>query len=109
MSGIRDISRHLVGTCVSDAECAALKVIRRLGIVRPRDLERHGVSRSRLYELAGKRFVERLDRGLYTASDHPVTEGHSLAIVAKRAPGAIICLVSALLFHDLTTQLPGEV
>ena len=32
-----------------------------------------------------------------------------MAIVAKRAPGAIICLVSALLFHDLTTQLPGEI
>ena len=94
---------------LSDADCKVLTVIRRLGIVRPRDLERYGVSRSRLYELAGTGFVERLDRGLYTASDHPATEWHSLALVAKRAPGAIICLVSALLFHDLTTQLPHEV
>ena len=93
----------------SDAEGEALKVIRGLGIVRPRDLETHGISRSQIYGLAAKSLVERLDRGLYTASDHPVTEGHSLAIVAKRAPGAIICLVSALLFHDLTTQLPREV
>ena len=94
---------------LSDAEYEALKVIRRLGIVRTRDLEMRGISRSRLYGLAGKSLVERLDRGLYTASDHAVTEGHSLAIVAKRAPGAIIGLVSALLFHDLTTQLPREV
>ena len=94
---------------LSHSEREALKLIRRLGIVRTRDLEMCGISRHHLYGLAAKSLVQSLDRGLYAASDHPVTEGHSLAIVAKRAPGAIICLVSALLFHDLTTQLPREV
>ncbi len=40
--------------------------------------------------------------------DNPPTENHNLAIVGKRAPGAVICLLSALRFHGLTTQLPSE-
>jgi predicted transcriptional regulator of viral defense system len=91
------------------AEKQALEVIRRLGIVRPRDLERRGIPRSRLYRLVAKGLVERQARGLYTASDHEPTAEHALAQVARRVPGALVCLLSALRFHELTTQLPNQV
>lgn len=91
------------------AEKQALEVIRRLGIARPRDLEQRGIPRSRLYRLLAKGLVERQARGLYTASDHEPTAEHALAQVARRVPGAVVCLLSALRFHELTTQLPNQV
>ena len=87
----------------------ALRVIRRLGIVRPTQLEAHGIPRSRLYRLVGKGLIERQARGIYTASEHPVTAEHTLATVAKQVPGGVFCLLTALRFHELTTQAPAEV
>jgi predicted transcriptional regulator of viral defense system len=93
----------------SAAQTKTLEVIRRLGLVRPRDLERRGIPRSRLYRLLALGLVERQARGLYTASDHAPTAEHALAQVARRVPEAIVCLLSALRFHELTTQLPNQV
>jgi len=90
-------------------EDQALKVIRELGIVRPVDLETRGVSRAVLYRLVRKGLVERQARGIYVARRHPFTAGHTLAQVAKRVPGAVFCLLTALRFHGLTTQNPAEV
>ena len=87
----------------------ALAIIRRLGVIRPRDLAVHGISRARLYRLARRGLVERQGRGLYVASDHDTTEGHTLAQVAKRVPRAVVCLISALQFHVLTTQIAHEI
>jgi predicted transcriptional regulator of viral defense system len=53
--------------------------------------------------------VERKARGLYVASDHNPTAEHGLAQVAKKVPKGVICLLSALQYHELTTQLPHEV
>jgi len=86
-----------------------LKTVKRLGVVRPRDLEAQGIPRARLYRLAEQGVVERQARGIYVASDHPYTAGHTLAQVAKRVPNAVICLLTALRFHELTTQQPAEV
>jgi predicted transcriptional regulator of viral defense system len=87
----------------------ALRVIRRLGIVRPTQLEALGIPRSRLYRLVRKGLVEREARGIYTASKHPVAAEHTLATVAKQVPGGVFCLLTALRFHELTTQAPTEV
>ena len=87
----------------------ALQVIRRLGVVRAADLEAQGIPRRRLYQLVGEGKVERQARGIYTASGHPHTAEHALAQVAKRVPSGVICLLTALRFHELTTQLPAEV
>ena len=87
----------------------ALRVIRRLGIVRPTQLEALGIPRSRLYRLVRKGLVEREARGIYTASEHPLTAEHTLAMVAKQVPGGAFCLLTALRFHELTTQAPAEV
>lgn len=48
-------------------------------------------------------------RGLYMAADADITEHYSLAQVCKRAPEGVICLLSALRFHEFTTQLPHQV
>ena len=87
----------------------ALRLIRRLGIVRPRDLDAHGVSRSRLYRLVEAGDVVRQDRGIYTASTHDYSAHHTYAQLAKRVPAGVICLLSALRYHGLTTQNPADV
>jgi predicted transcriptional regulator of viral defense system len=92
----------------SNAERQALQVIRRLGVVRPADLEAHGIPRRRMYDLVRKGKVERHARGIYAASNHPHTAEHALAQVAKRVPSGVICLLTALRFHELTTQAPAE-
>lgn len=84
-------------------------VIRRLGIVRTAELEAHGIPRGQLYRLVRNGLVERQARGLYTAREHPVTAEHTLAQVAKQVPGGVFCLLTALRFHELTTQAPAEV
>ncbi|MDR7145184.1 putative transcriptional regulator of viral defense system [Rhizobium sp. BE258] len=53
--------------------------------------------------------VMRLARGLYQLPDAELDANHSLAEIAKRAPKAVVCLVSALNFHGLTDQLPGQI
>lgn len=87
----------------------ALRLIRRTGVVRPLDFEAHGIPRSRLYSLVREGLVVRQSRGVYVAADHPYTEKHGLAQVAKRVPRAVICLLSALRFHEVTTQNPSQI
>ena len=87
----------------------ALRVIRRLGVVRTADLAAYGIPRARLYSLVRSGAVERHGRGTYAAAGHALTANHSLVQVAKRAPRAVICLLTALRFHNLTTQHPAEV
>ena len=53
--------------------------------------------------------LERVSRGIYAAKESKVTENHSLAEAAKRVPHGVLCLLSALRFHQMTTQLPHEV
>lgn len=43
------------------------------------------------------------------AREHPLTAAHTLAQVGKRVPASVFCLLTALRFHDLTTQNPAEV
>jgi len=87
----------------------ALRLIERKGIVRPRDLEGLGVSRTLLSRLVAQGLVLRQARGIYVVARHVPSEAHTLAQVAKRVTGAIFCLLTALRLHDLTTQSPAEV
>ncbi len=58
---------------------------------------------------ADKGLVMRVGRGLYVARGSRPTQHHSLAQASKRVPHGIVCLLSALRFHDLTTQSPFQV
>jgi predicted transcriptional regulator of viral defense system len=86
-----------------------IELIRRAGIFRPRDLDPHGIPREYLMRLYRTGVVQRVGRGLYTLADAEIREHHSLAEVCKRIPHGVICLLSALRFHGLTTQAPFEV
>lgn len=96
-------------TVSNSTERRALDLVREAGVLRPRDLEEHGIARQYLRRLRDKGLLERPSRGLYTLPEAEVTEHHSLAEASKRVPNGIICLLSALRFHELTTQLPAEV
>lgn len=84
---------------------AALELAKELGMLRPRDLEEHGIPRRYAAMLSRAGDLRYEGRGLYAHRDNPPMENHSLAIVGKRAPEAVVCLMSALRFHELTTQL----
>jgi predicted transcriptional regulator of viral defense system len=94
---------------VLNQEKAILGLVRRKGVLRPRDLEPLGVPRRVLSELTGRGILARTGRGLYSLADADVSEHHSLAQAAVRVPAGVVCLLSALRFHGLTTQNPGEV
>ena len=79
------------------------------GLIRPRDLTERGLPTVALTRLVRQGQLQRVGRGLYALPDRPVSEHNALAEVARKHPQAIVCLLSALRFHDLTTQSPFEV
>jgi predicted transcriptional regulator of viral defense system len=87
----------------------AVRLIDSMGVARPRELEAHGVSRAQLARLVDSGLILRQGRGLYVSVHHAPSEAHSLVQVAKRAPEAVFCLLTALRFHNLTTQSPADV
>jgi len=86
-----------------------LRLAQRKGVLRARDLEERGLPPRYLRRLESRGSLKRVGRGLYRHPDGPVTEHHSLALVAARYPDARACLLSALQFHELTTQMPRRV
>jgi len=84
-------------------------IVAKVGIVRPRDLAARGIPREYVQGLTRQGELVRIGRGLYTLPDAPASTHRSFAEVSKTIPKAVICLVSALRFHDLTIQLPSEV
>jgi predicted transcriptional regulator of viral defense system len=87
----------------------ALIRLARKGPIRARDLAKAEIPRAYLTRLCESGVLEQVDRGLYRLVDARVTELHSLAEVAKRVPHAVICLLSALQVHGLTTESPHAV
>ena len=79
------------------------------GLIRPRDLTERGLPTVALTRLVRQGRLQTVGRGLYSLPDRPVSEHNTLAEVARKHPQAIICLLSALRFQDLTTQSPFEV
>lgn len=84
-------------------------LLRRAGTARSRELVAAGISRSQLSRMVAAGQLVRLARGLYALSDYQIGEHGALVTVAKRAPGVLFCLLTALRFHELTTQAPFEV
>lgn len=68
-----------------------------------------GISRYMLYSLRDKGIITQVSRGIYRLSDLPPIGNPDLVTVALRFPNAVICLTSALAYHDLTTQVPHQV
>jgi len=77
--------------------------------VRPKELEARGLSRVQLRKLVDQGLLQKTQRGLYTAKNFAFDAHVSLAEVAARSPKAVICLLTALRFHELTTENPSVV
>jgi predicted transcriptional regulator of viral defense system len=86
-----------------------LRLVGKLGLLRPRDLQSAGIPRVYLAQLVERGELLKTGRGLYVHAHTALTENHSLAEAAKRVPKGVVCLLSALRFHDLTTENPAEV
>jgi predicted transcriptional regulator of viral defense system len=86
-----------------------MKIIERSGLSRATDLEARGVARTTLYRLVRDGLVTRHGRGVYSAASHTPTAEHTLVQVAASVPTGVFCLLTALRFHELTTQSPAEV
>ncbi len=68
-----------------------------------------GIHRKMLYAMRDAGIIEKLDRGLYRLADLPPLGNPDLVSVAMKVPTGVICLISALSFHEITTQIPHEV
>lgn len=86
-----------------------LSIAKSSGALRPRDLSKKGIPRKYLYSLLESGTLQRSSRGVYLHSKARITENHTLVEVACRIPSGIICLLSALRFHEITTQNPFQV
>lgn len=82
---------------------------RRVALIRAKDAARRGGAGARPARLVRSGKLVRVGRGIYADPNHALSEHASLAEVALRHPEAVVCLLSALRFHELTTQSPGEV
>lgn len=79
------------------------------GILKMSEAVQTGIHRKMLYAMLDNGVIEKLDRGLYRLSELPPLGNLDLVSVARKVPTGVICLISALSFHELTTQIPHEV
>jgi predicted transcriptional regulator of viral defense system len=86
-----------------------LKLVKRMGLVRPKDLSQHRIPVIYLRRLVQRGQLVQPARGVYAVAGHEPTLHHSLAAVSKRIPRGVVCLISALAYHEIGTQLPPVV
>ena len=86
-----------------------IDLARSQGLIRPRDLGPLEISRISLTRAVRRGQLERVGRGLYGLPGRPVSAHGALAEVARRVPKGVVCLLSALRFHGLTTQAPFQI
>jgi predicted transcriptional regulator of viral defense system len=86
-----------------------LDLARARGVLRPRELAELGLSREVLRRLEADGLLERRARGVYLPTGVDRSEHETLAVSAARVPHGVVCLLSALRFHALTTQNPSEI
>jgi predicted transcriptional regulator of viral defense system len=93
-----------------DKAKAAERLIRgRGGTIRTGELREMGIHTRILYHLRDEGRLEQVSRGVYRLTELPDLSEPDLVAVAKRVPEAVICLISALAFHEITTEIPHEI
>jgi predicted transcriptional regulator of viral defense system len=79
------------------------------GILRTMEAIRLGIHPRTLYEMRDSGNLEKLARGVYRLAEYPVLKDPDLATVALKVRNGVICLLSALSIHEITTQIPHQV
>lgn len=85
------------------------RLFRQHGPLRTREVLEFGVHPKTLYHMRDEGELEQLARGVYRLADAPPLDHPELVAVAERAPRAVVCLISALALHEMTTEIPHEV
>ncbi|MCM2287879.1 MAG: AbiEi antitoxin N-terminal domain-containing protein [Sulfuritalea sp.] len=86
-----------------------LDLVRQKGTLRASDLDEVSIPRVYLTRLTKGGQLENVGRGLYRFPENSPSEHESLVAIATRVPQAVFCLLTALQFHELTTQLPRQI
>jgi len=86
-----------------------LSLARTSGYVTAREVSRAGIHTQELTRLVADGTLERIGRGKYRLAGAEISEHHGLVLAAAAAPEGVICMLSALVFHGIGTQLPAEV
>jgi predicted transcriptional regulator of viral defense system len=79
------------------------------GVLRMSEALQAGIHRRMLYSMLEAGLIEQLSRGLYRLADLPPLGNPDLVSVSLKVPSGVICLISALAYHEITTQVPHEV
>jgi len=87
----------------------AIKTLRQRGIARLSELIAAGVGQETVARLVRNGSIVRLTRGLYQLPNSNLQSAHGLAVACKLVPKGVVCLISALQFHELTVQLPRAI
>jgi len=82
---------------------------RKRGFVDAKSIASAGIHTQHLSRLVANGTLERVARGQYRLADASVSENHGLVLASVAAPHGVVCLLSALRFHGIGTQLPAEV
>lgn len=92
------------------SQVAAHKIFRdHRGILRTAQAKQLGIAETTLARMLAAGLVVKESRGLYRLSSTAPFDNPDFIQVSLRVPAAVICLVSALAFHNLTTQIPHRV
>lgn len=94
---------------MADLLAALSRLSRQQPSLRASDLQKHGIPRTYLPIAIRRGLIRQVSRGVYMSASAAVTASNSLFIACERVPSGVVCLTSALQFHELTTQLPREV
>ena len=90
-------------------EKKVLDFVRKGGILRPQDLQKKGLPSDYLWRLHKQGKLEKVGRGLYAVQGAELSEHQTVVQAALRVPHGVVCLLSALRFHDFTTQSTFEI
>ncbi|MCD4716223.1 MAG: transcriptional regulator [Desulfobacterales bacterium] len=95
---------------MESARDRAIEIIRKNGgLIRTYEALAHGIHRRILYGLRNEGKIITISRGLFQLADLDIPAQVDIVEVSKKAPKSVICLISALNFHELTTQTPHYV
>jgi predicted transcriptional regulator of viral defense system len=83
--------------------------LRRHGMLRTAEALREGIHPRMLYKLRQEGALVEVSRGLYRLADLPPMGDPDLATIAAKVPAGVVCLISALAWHELTIQVPHEI
>ena len=82
---------------------------RKGGVLKTTEILKAGIHQSTLYDLVKDGKLERISHGVYRLTDNPPLSHPDLMLIAKRISKGVICLLSALSFHNITTHIPHEI